>query len=298
VMRGRVYHALGQYGPAEEYLRASIAAVGDAPLRADPGQPNFASVIARVWLAFCAAERGDFRAAHVLGEEGLRIAQTVGQPWSLINGYWGVGYACLLQGKVEQAIIALEPAVQGCETWRIPLLFPHSATLLGRAYLLARRTRDAQALLERAIQQIGVLGNAMHRVGAVLALGEAHQVAGDWGRAHELASQGLALSEAQGARGGEARAWQLLGEITAHTDSPDCENAESHYRHALAIADELGMRPLVAHCHLGLGTLYQQIGRHDDAQDELATAAEQYRAMEMLHWLEKAKAVAAQVGAR
>ena len=82
-------------------------------------------------------------------------------------------------------------------------------------------------------------------------------------------------------RGDEAWALRLLGEIAAHADPPDVEQAESHYRQALALADELGMRPLVAHCHLGLGTLYRKIGRDEQAQAELATAAEMYRAMEM-----------------
>ena len=54
------------------------------------------------------------------------------------------------------------------------------------------------------------------------------------------------------------------------------------------------MRPLVAHCHLGLGTLYQKVGRHEQAQPELATAAEMYRAMEMTFWLDKAEAALVQ----
>jgi len=295
VMLGRAHHALGQYERAEEYLRASLAAVQDAPLREHPGQPSLASIVARVWLAFCAAERGDFRTAHLLGEEGLRVARAVDRPWNLINAYWGAGHPCLLQGQVEQAIAALEPAVQACETWRIPLLFPISAANLGQAYLLAGRTRDAQSLLERAIQQMGVLGNAMHRVGATLALGEAYLKVGDQGRAHALATEGLALSQAQGARSGEASAWRLLGAVAAGSDPPDREQAENHYRQALALADELGMRPLMAHGHLDLGTLYQKVGRDDEAQAELRTATEMYRAMEMAFWLEKAETLLTQV---
>jgi tetratricopeptide (TPR) repeat protein len=137
---------------------------------------------------------------------------------------------------------------------------------------------------------MGVLGDAMHRVGATLALGEAHLMVGDQDRARALATEGLALSQAQGARSGEARAWRLLGAVAAGTDPPDCEQAESHYRQALALAEELGMRPLMAHGHLSLGTLYQQVGHHEQAQVELATAADMYRAMEMTFWLEKAEA--------
>src|SRR5215212_3821129 len=118
-----------------------------------------------------------------MGQDGLRIARAADHPWGLITAHWGVGCACLLQGKVEQAIATLEPAVQWCETWRIPLLFPNSAILLGQAYVLAGRIADAQSLLERATQQTVVVGNLVYCVAAMLALGEAHLVAGQWDRA-------------------------------------------------------------------------------------------------------------------
>ena len=68
------------------------------------------------------------------------------------------------------------------------------------------------------------------------------------------------------------------------------EEAWQHACQALALAEELGMRPLVANCHLGLGTLYRKVGRGEQAGAELATAAELYRAMEMTFRLEKAEA--------
>ena len=73
------------------------------------------------------------------------------------------------------------------------------------------------------------------------------------------------------------------------------EQAEAHYRQALALADELGMRPLLAHCHLGLGTLYAKIGRREQARAALSTAIELYRAMDMTFWLPQAEAALAQV---
>ena len=63
--------------------------------------------------------------------------------------------------------------------------------------------------------------------------------------------------------------------------------AEAHYRQALALADELGMRPLVAHCHLGLGKLYRRTGPHEQAQEHLNTATTMYREMGMRFWLEQ-----------
>jgi len=128
-------------------------------------------------------------------------------------------------------------------------------------------------------------------------LGEVHLLAGRRPEALDCAERALARARQQQERGTEAWALRLHAEIAAHAALPVVEPAESYYRQACALADELGMRPLVAHCHLGLGTLYGKIGREDQAQAELTTAAEMYRAMEMPFWLEKAEAVLAQVGA-
>ena len=78
-------------------------------------------------------------------------------------------------------------------------------------------------------------------------------------------------------------------------ESSERDQAEAHYRQALTLADELGMRPLVAHCHLGLGTLYLKIGRPEQARAELSAAIALYRAMEMTFWLPQAEAALAQV---
>jgi class 3 adenylate cyclase len=99
-------------------------------------------------------------------------------------------------------------------------------------------------------------------------------------------------------RGSEALALRLLGEMVAHRDPPEVEQAESYYHEARALADELGMRPLQAHCHLGLGTLYAKIGRYEQARAELSAAIALYRAMDMTFWLPQAEAVLAHVEGR
>jgi predicted protein tyrosine phosphatase len=72
--------------------------------------------------------------------------------------------------------------------------------------------------------------------------------------------------------------------------------AEAHYRQALALADELGMRPLVAHCHRGLGTLYATAGQWEQARVELAAAIDLYRAMDMTFWLPQTEAALVRSG--
>ena len=97
-------------------------------------------------------------------------------------------------------------------------------------------------------------------------------------------------------RGHEASPLQLLGEIAAGTDPPSVDQAEIYYRRALALADELGMRPLLAHYHLGHGTLCQKLGRDKQAQVELEIAAQMYGAMGMTHlWLARAKGEQAEI---
>ena len=75
-----------------------------------------------------------------------------------------------------------------------------------------------------------------------------------------------------------------------HADPPDLESAEGHYNQALARADELGMRPLAAHCHLGLGELFHRTGDRAKAAEHLTITAPMYREVDMGFWLEKAEA--------
>ena len=87
---------------------------------------------------------------------------------------------------------------------------------------------------------------------------------------------------------------QLQGEVTAHREPPEAEQVETHYRQALALTEELGMRPLQAYCHLGLGSLYGKMGRREQARAHLSTTIELYRAMDMTFWLPQAEAALAQ----
>jgi hypothetical protein len=83
--------------------------------------------------------------------------------------------------------------------------------------------------------------------------------------------------------------------MASQHDHPDVTTAEAHFGAAMALASELGMRPLAAHCHRGLGTLYAKIGRLEQARAELSAAIQLYRAMAMTFWLPQAEAALAQV---
>ena len=126
-------------------------------------------------------------------------------------------------------------------------------------------------------------------------LSEVCRLAGRGEEAWQHAHQALDLARQQKERGDEALALHQLGALHTHTDPPDVAPAEAHYQQALALADELGMRPLQAHCHLGLGTLYAATGQWEQAPTALTTAINLYRAMDMTFWLPQAEAALAQV---
>jgi len=129
----------------------------------------------------------------------------------------------------------------------------------------------------------------------VACLSEAYLLAGRLEDARQRAAQAVDLARQYQQRGNQAWALWFLGESTARQASPEDEPATGHYRQALALAEELGMRPLQAHCHRGLGTLYARQGQQEQARTALSTAIELYRAMEMKFWLPQAEASLAKV---
>ena len=150
-------------------------------------------------------------------------------------------------------------------------------------------------MLEEAISESIRTGARLNRSRYVAWISEACRLAGSGEEACQHAHQALDLARQQKARGDEALALHQLGAVQAHAASPDATQAEAHYQQALTLAEALGMRPLQAHCHLGLGTLYATTGQREQARGtELAAAIELYHAMDMTFWLPQAEAVLAQ----
>jgi tetratricopeptide (TPR) repeat protein len=169
------------------------------------------------------------------------------------------------------------------------------AAALGAAYTLAGRIADAVPLLTQAMEQTTEQKWQRFQALCSLPLCEAQMLAGHLEEAQALAEHTLALTREHKERGNEAYALRLLGDIASHRTPPDVDQAAAHYQQALALADELGMRPLQAHCHRSLGTLYTVIGQREQARTELSTAIALYRSMEMTFWLPQTEAALAQV---
>ncbi len=205
---------------------------------------------------------------------------------------WGIGLLPLCQGDLPRALPLLERAMGVCQDADLPFFFPWIATALGAAYTLDGRIADAVPLLTQAVEQSVAMETVTTQTLCRLSLGEAQLLAGHLEEAHALAERALAHACAHQERGNEAYALRFLGDIAAHREPPEVEPAVAHYRQALAEA--LGMRPLQAHCHRGLGTLYAATGQREQARAELAAARTLYRAMDMAFWLPRAEAALAQ----
>ena len=295
---GAAYWAQGDFYQAIDCLRQTVASLHGARRRERLGQATLPAVQALAFLAACHAELGMFAEGSALGEEGLQIAEAVAHPSSLMWACYGIGLLAIRQGDLPRALPQLERAMGICQEAGLPLFVPRMAAALGTAYTLSGRVADAVALLTQAMEQTMATETAGFQTLCSLPLSEAQVLAGRLEEAHALVERTLALAREYQERGGQAYALRLLGEIAARREPPKSELAEAHYQQTLALADELGMRPLVAHCHLGLGTLHSRIGRLEEAHAELSTAIASYRAMDMTFWLPRAEAALAQIGDR
>jgi tetratricopeptide (TPR) repeat protein len=206
-----------------------------------------------------------------------------------------VGFRLLRQGDILQAIPVLERGLDLAQGAHLRLWIILVAAPLGAAYALAGRTAEALPLLEQAVTQAVAIRFMFDHALRVVWLGEAYLRAGRLDEAFTQAQRALEFSQAHQERGHEAYALRLLGEIAARRESQEAKQAETYYLQALTLAKTLGMRPLQAHCHLGLGTLYSQIERLKDARAALSTAIHMYRTMEMSFWLPQAEAALGQV---
>jgi tetratricopeptide (TPR) repeat protein len=295
---GLAYRSVGDYPRAVEYLHKNVVALQGASHQERFGLHTPPAVLARSFLVLSLAECGAFAEGRTAAEEGMRMAEAADHPFSRALASWAVGFLALRQGDLPQAHPVLERGLALAQREHIRLAAPWIATTLGAAYTLAGRAAEALPLLEQAIAQAVAMRYMVDYALRVVWLGEAYLLAGRLDEAGTQAQRALKFAQAHQERGHEAYALRLLGEIAAQREPPEAEQAETHYRQALALAEELGMRPLQAHCQRGLGTLYSQVGEAQQARAALGTAIELYRTMEMTFWLPQTEAALAQTGER
>jgi class 3 adenylate cyclase/tetratricopeptide (TPR) repeat protein len=287
---GQIYFARGEYRQALALLRPNLRLLVGEMAWQRFGMPQPPAIHSRTCLAWCLSELGEFSEAIALGEEAVAMVGSADHPLSRAVAHAGLGWAYLRRGHADKAIAALEQGLQAVRAGNSPLWFPRLASALGCAYGLAGRLTEALSLTEAAVAQGGAM-NLMGGHSLLLAyLSEAYLLAGRHEDARQNAERSLGLARAHKELGYEGRALRLLAEIALGSDPPDAARAMEYGRKALTMAEDLGMRPLMAHCHLVLGRLYRRTGQRADAQEQLTTATAMLREMDMRFWLEKAEA--------
>jgi tetratricopeptide (TPR) repeat protein len=199
------------------------------------------------------------------------------------------GLRLLAKGDWLEARPLIERGLAEYRKGNIFISLPHaiasSALMLahiGEASEALSRLREGEKFLDRMTARGTIDQSGMDYQW----LGRAALLLGDLDGARRLADSSLKNSPLH--PGYAAHALHLLGDIATHTDSFD---AETYYRKAFEVAERLGVRPLLAHCHLGLSKLYQRTSRQKQAREHVTTATAMYREMDMSFYLQQAKAV-------
>jgi class 3 adenylate cyclase/tetratricopeptide (TPR) repeat protein len=287
---GLAYEAIGDFGRAAELLRHNVEATHQ---QSDTLNTNVRILSqSQALLVWTLGSLGAFAEGRRHAEEALRLATLEGRGATPIVVHAFVSRLYLAQGDLEHAI---RVCTQGLTLSRASgnrnVLMLVAG--LGYAYALQGRLTEGRVLMEEAVSES--ISTGARRAVFWAWLSECCRLQGHGAEALQHACQALGVARQQKASGEEALALHQLGVVHAHADPPDVAQAEAHYQQALALAEELGMRPLQAHCHYGLGTLYTTRGHQEQARAALVTAIDLYRDMDMAFWLPQAEAALAQV---
>jgi tetratricopeptide (TPR) repeat protein len=285
-----LYHR-GDFERVVALARANLTAL---PLKRANKLSGLAAPLAvndRTTLVESLAQLGRFTEAIEAEAEMRRLAERTRHAFTFGLVYRASGALWLLKGDFAKACSMFDQVILAARSGNNPMLLPTTVTSsawalaqLGNNREAANRLREGEELVERLVRK-----QIVHQLDwGFLSLGRAAFLLGRFDEARGLGDRSLKFSLSH--PGNAAHALHLLGDITTHPDSFDAQSGDSHYRQALALAEPRGMRPLIAHCHLGLSKLYQRTGRREQAREHLTIATTMYREMDMSFWLEQAEA--------
>jgi tetratricopeptide (TPR) repeat protein len=286
----QAYYYRGEYEPV-----AALAADNLAALPADCVYESFGmtappSVWDRSYLMLSLTQLGRFAEAAEPEAEAIGLAEATQHVYAIGLVHFVAGWVHLLRGNWAQARPSIEHATAVMKAGNVANMLPTSIAYsawalaqLGEVSEALSRLRESEQLFERV-----AAGRYFTEFGILHGLGRAGFVLGRLDEAQRLSERAVEIYSHH--HGWRAHALHLLGDIATHPDRFDAERGEVQYRQALALAEPRGMRPVIAHCHLGLGKVYRRTGTHEQAQAHVATATTMYRDMGMTYWLKQAEA--------
>jgi tetratricopeptide (TPR) repeat protein len=287
---GRAYYYTGDYRRSIQSHKMNVDALSGSTLHESFDMECPPAILCRVFLVMCLSETGEFGLAIEHGQEALRLAEQIEHTFGSTYADFALGLTYLRMGELKTAIEVLERGMDRCRAADIPVQFPLVASPLGFAYVLTGRVAEGIELLEKAIDQTASKKRVSGQAFRVSLLSEAYLRAGRLDDAATQAALALELSQAYRERGREAWILRLMAEISRMRTLMQVEETKSQYRRAMDLAENLAMRPLVAHCHFGLGQLWAQSGHSDKALQELVAASDLYRTLNMTARLSETEA--------
>ena len=294
-------HALGDYRRGAELLRAVTRSRPDE-FRPDAfestpvGSWSGHQVMSLAWLAKCLAEYGEFEEGLAAGRQAVAIAEGLDSQYGLVGACIGLGYISLVKADLDAAGSVLERACSVAREASITLLRSQATRFLGGTYLLAGRIDEGIALVREAADEVQSRRFLLHEAAVLALLGEACLFVDRVDEASTAAQRALTLAQERGQRGDAAAALHVIAKASAR-GSLASGKAEQDYLAAIALAEELGMRPLLARGHLGIGRLYLRAGDRDHAENHLLTATRLFTEMDMPFWLRQATSSLSELGA-
>jgi class 3 adenylate cyclase/tetratricopeptide (TPR) repeat protein len=287
----QAYYYRGEYDHVVEFATDNLAALPAEWVHEYFGMAVPASVFGRAWLIMSLAELGRFAEAAKYEAEAIHLAEPTGHAFTIGWAHFAASMLHVLNGDWVKARSRVGHWIAMLQSGNIAIHLPWAVA--SAAWALAQtgeadealtRVREVEQLLERHAAR-GIVG---HRGWAYHAVSRACLLLGRLDEARRLGHHAIESSQRQ--PGFAAHALYLLGDIATHPDRFDAESGAAHYRQALALAQLHGMRPVIAHCHLGLGRLYRRTGQPERADENLDAAMMMYRDMDMGFWLEQAEA--------
>ena len=290
---GMVCNLVGDYRQAAARLARAAELTAGEMQRERLGRTLYPAVNARAEMGRALADLGQFSAATAAIEEAIGIAESLQHSTTLLVARFDGGHVLLCRGDFAAAVPLLETCLRELQAAGHTGFASGAAGMLGYARAMTEDPDGGIPLIRDGIAH-AAQGRRTREALFTTYLGEALLLARQVGEASEVAERALAMSVERCERGTEARARYVCGLVAAEGGEGGASAAEAHYRNALALAEELGMRPLVALCHLALGRLGRR-HRPPVHGEHLVTAATMFREMGMSFWQKRA-AVEAEAG--